>query len=89
MSVFGDEIIKNSVSIGLDTDEVLKIMKILPEADSEFSLLRESQKNKYNVLDNFNVDQFIHFLIILQRILFSQNERQISNKIYFYLRTRF
>ena len=46
MSVFGDEIIKNSVSIGLDTDEVLKIMKILPEADSEFSLLRESQKNK-------------------------------------------
>lgn len=59
------------------------------DAFSTFKTNLNAQKNKYSEISPWNVDQCIHYYIFLQSLLYKCGQYQLSEKVYYYLRTNF
>jgi len=69
--------------------ELLTFDRFASDAFSIFKRNHNVQKNKYSEISPWNVDQCIHYYIFLQSLLYESGHHQLSEKVYYHLRTNF
>jgi serine O-acetyltransferase len=59
------------------------------DAFTIFKRNHNAQRNKYSEISHWNVDQCIHYYVFLQSLLYDHGHQQLSERVYYYLRTNF
>lgn len=76
-------------SLFLNDREYQIVSEMQDSIEKKFIQNHIAQKNKYEDLFDFNVDQVMHFVLLLQKKLWDSGYSVLAQKVYYYTRTSF